>query len=202
MSILSLNILPVSLEINPRKIPVWHLVGGLDPLDEGDLTGSEPDDGDPVHLREWISRDGLNCLKIKLRGNDSEWDYERLVSIGEIAHELDVQHLTTDFNCTVTDPAYVNEILDQLKQEESETFRKILYVEQPFPYDLEKNRIDVHSVAQRKPLFMDESARLETCPLGRELGWTGVCSKPVRHKQGLCFLYAGRELWYGLDGSV
>ncbi len=34
----------------------------------------------------------------------------------------------------------------------------ILYVEQPFPYDLEANRIDVHSVAARKPLFMDESA--------------------------------------------
>jgi hypothetical protein len=99
------------LDLKPqKKIPVWHLVGGLDPLDEGELTGSEPDDGYPVHLREWISRDGLNCLKIKLRGNDSEWDYQRLVRIGEIANELGVQHLTTDFNCTVTDPAYVNEI--------------------------------------------------------------------------------------------
>ena len=34
----------------------------------------------------------------------------------------------------------------------------ILYVEQPFPYDLEAHRIDVHSVSARKPLFMDESA--------------------------------------------
>ena len=34
----------------------------------------------------------------------------------------------------------------------------ILYVEQPFPYDLETHRIDVHSVSARKPLFMDESA--------------------------------------------
>jgi L-alanine-DL-glutamate epimerase-like enolase superfamily enzyme len=191
------------LDLKPqKKIPVWHLVGGLDPLDEGDLTGSEPDDGYPVHLREWISRDGLNCLKIKLRGNDSEWDYERLVRIGEIANELGVQHLTTDFNCTVTDPAYVNEILDRLKQEESETFRKILYVEQPFPYDLEKNCIDVYSVAQRKPLFMDESAHdWKHVRLGRELGWTGVALKTCKTQTGallsLCWARA-----HGMDLMV
>ena len=34
----------------PEKIPVWHLVGGLDPLDESELKGDEPQDGYPVHL--------------------------------------------------------------------------------------------------------------------------------------------------------
>ena len=101
----------------PSRIPVWHLVGGLDPLDESNLNGDEPDDGYPVHLREWIEKDGLNCLKIKLRGNDSIWDYQRLLSIGEISHEMSVDHLTADFNCTVTDPNYVIEILDRLKRE-------------------------------------------------------------------------------------
>ena len=88
----------------PEKIPVWHLVGGLDPLDESELKGDEPQDGYPVHLEEWIEADGLNCLKIKLRGNDSNWDYERLRSIGCIAEAKSVEYLTTDFNCTVTDP--------------------------------------------------------------------------------------------------
>ena len=63
----------------PARIPVWHLVGGLDPLEEDELRGDEPEDGYPVHLREWIERDGLNCLKIKLRGNDQDWDYQRLL---------------------------------------------------------------------------------------------------------------------------
>ena len=90
------------LILNPSaKIPVWHLVGGLDPLEVGDLNGDEPDDGYPVHLREWIARDGLKCLKIKLRGNDQDWDYQRLLKIGKISEEMDVDHLTTDFNCTV-----------------------------------------------------------------------------------------------------
>ena len=186
----------------PEKIPVWHLVGGLDPLDESELKGDEPKDGYPVHLEEWIEADGLNCLKIKLRGNDSNWDYERLLSIGCIAEAKSVEYLTTDFNCTVTDPAYVNKILDRLEREAPETHRKILYVEQPFPYDLEAHRIDVHSVAERKPLFMDESAHdWEHARLGRELGWTGVALKTCKTQTGallsLCWAKA-----HGMDLMV
>jgi L-alanine-DL-glutamate epimerase-like enolase superfamily enzyme len=186
----------------PEKIPVWHLVGGLDPLDESELKGDEPRDCYPVHLEEWIESDGLNCLKIKLRGNDSNWDYERLSSIGRIAESKSVEYLTTDFNCTVTDPAYVNEILDRLEKEAPETHRKILYVEQPFPYDLEAHRIDVHSVAERKPLFMDESAHdWEHVRLGRSLGWTGVALKTCKTQTGallsLCWAKA-----HGMDLMV
>ena len=67
----------------PRSLLAWHLVGGLDPLDESELTGQEPDDGYPVTLGEWIRRDGLRCLKVKLRGTDANWDYRRLVRVGE-----------------------------------------------------------------------------------------------------------------------
>lgn len=184
----------------PSKIPVWHLVGGLDPLEEEDLTGVEPNDGYPVHLREWILRDGLNCLKIKLRGNDSDWDYDRLVKIGLIAEEMNVEYLTTDFNCTVTDPSYVIGILDRLESNHPKTYRRILYVEQPFPYDLEANRIDVHSLSERKPLYMDESAHdWKHVLLGRELGWTGVALKTCKTQTGallsLCWAKAhGMEL--------
>lgn len=168
-----------------KKLPVWHLVGGLDPLDPGELTGSEPDDGHPVTLVDWIDQDGLDCLKIKLRGNDAEWDYERLKKIGSISQEKDVTWLTTDFNCTVTDPAYVNDILDRLKIDDPVTYQKILYVEQPFPYDLEANRIDVHSVSARKPLFMDESAHdWKFVKMGRELGWNGVALKTCKTQTG------------------
>ena len=132
------------LTYTPRlQLPVWHLVGGLDPISEDELTGDEPDDGYPVLLRDWIQQDGLDCLKIKLRGNDSEWDYDRVSKIGQICKDKDVSWLTTDFNCTVTDPAYVNDILDRLKIDDPVTYQKILYVEQPFPYDLEANQIDV-----------------------------------------------------------
>ena len=170
----------------PAKIlPAWHLVGGKDLLDTSELTGDEPDDGYPVLLSDWIKRDGLTCLKVKLRGNDAEWDYERLLNVGEIAINNDVLWLTSDFNCTVTDPAYVNDILDRLMDEFPGIYQMILYVEQPFPYDLEKNQIDVHSVSARKPLFMDESAHdWKLIRLGRSLGWTGVALKTCKTQTG------------------
>ena len=149
------------------------------------MTGNEPDDGYPVLLRDWIREDGLDCLKVKLRGNDQAWDADRLRKIGAICRDENVTWLTTDFNCTVTDPEYVNEILDELKSDDPVTYQKILYVEQPFPYDLEKNRIDVHGVSARKPLFMDESAHdWKFVRMGRDLGWTGVALKTCKSQTG------------------
>ena len=169
----------------PDTVPAWHLVGGTDPLDESELTGNEPDDGYPVLLRDWIRGDGLNCLKVKLRGNDAEWDYQRLVAVGRIAIDEGADWLTSDFNCTVTAPEYVNDILDRLVAEEPRIYGMILYVEQPFPYDLEKSRIEVHSVSARKPLFMDESAHdWRLVRLGRSLGWTGVALKTCKTQTG------------------
>jgi L-alanine-DL-glutamate epimerase-like enolase superfamily enzyme len=168
-----------------RTVPLWHLVGGLDPLEAADLTGREPDDGYPVLLGDWIDRDGLTCLKVKLRGDDAGWDYERLVRVGRLGLARGVAHSSADFNCTVREPAYVNEILDRLARDEPAVFAAILYVEQPFPYDLERHQIDVRSVAARKPLFMDESAHdWRLVRLGRSLGWTGVALKTCKTQTG------------------
>ena len=132
-------------------------------------------------MRDWIRRDGLKCLKVKLRGDDAAWDYDRLAKVGQIAIEEGVDWLTADFNCTVHDPAYVNAILDRLVAEHPRLYGMLLYVEQPFPYDLEAHRIDVHSVSARKPLFMDESAHdWRFVRLGRELGWSGVALEDLQ----------------------
>ncbi len=169
----------------PRQLHAWHLVGGLDPLTAAELAGGEPNDGHPVVLADWIHRDGLTCLKIKLRGNDAAWDYQRLVAVGQIALEERVAWLSADFNCTVQEPGYVNEILDRLRQEWPRIYALLLYVEQPFPYELESHRIDVRSVSARKPLFLDESAHdWRMVRLGRELGWTGVALKTCKTQTG------------------
>lgn len=177
---------PADYFADPAKVLfAWHLVGGLDPVSEEELTGNEPDDGYPVLLDDWIHRDGLKCLKIKLRGNDAEWDYLRLIKIGELAIADDVPWLTTDFNCTVHDPEYVNAILDRVRDEHPQIYGMLLYVEQPFPYELEEHQIDVHSVAARKPLFMDESAHdWHLIKLGRSLGWNGVALKTCKTQTG------------------
>jgi hypothetical protein len=85
----------------------------------------------------------------------------------------------------VTEPAYVNSLLDQLRDEHPRLYGMILYVEQPFPYELEQHRIDVHSVSARKPLFLDESAHdWRMVKLGRELGWSGVALKTCKTQTG------------------
>lgn len=168
-----------------RNLPVWHLVGGLDPLEPSELSGIEPHDGYPVLLGDWIERDGLHCLKVKLRGDDAAWDYDRLVRVGRMGCTKGVKWLSADFNCTVREVAYVTEILDKLQRDERRIFDMILYVEQPFAYDLEEHLVDVRSVSQRKPLFLDESAHNWRCvKLGQSLGWTGVALKTCKTQTG------------------
>src|SRR2546423_3349153 len=173
--------------LSPRsnKLIAWHLVGGLDPLSADDLRSDEPDDGYPVLLTDWIRRDGLRALKIKLRGNDRAWDLERLIRVGNTALQHDIPALSADFNCTVTDPAYVIDILEHLKRDHPTISDRLLYVEQPFPYDLDLHRIDVHDLASRKPLFLDESAHdWRMIQLGQSLGWNGVALKTCKTQSG------------------
>lgn len=169
----------------PKQLVAWHVCGGLDALDDSQLTGGEPDDGYPVTLEAWIRRDGLQCLKIKLRGDDAVDDYDRIVAVGQMAERFNVSWLTTDFNCTVQKPEYVIDLLDRLHDEHPSIYAKVLYVEQPFPYDIEANPIDVHGVSVRKPLFMDESAHdWRLIRLGRSLGWNGVALKTCKTQTG------------------
>ena len=169
----------------PETLCVWHLVGGKDLLTQDELIGNEPDDGYPVTLEEWIKRDGIRALKVKLTGVDAKWDYERMVSVGKIALQYGCTAVSYDFNCMVTDPEYVNSLLDKLAEEYPEISRILLYVEQPFPYDIEKNKIDVRSLSERKPLFMDESAHSwQHVKLGHSLGWNGVALKTCKTQTG------------------
>ena len=108
-----------------------------------------------------------------------------MVRVGQLAIAGGAEWLTADFNCTVHDADYVNQILDRLRDEQPRIYGMILYVEQPFPYDLESCPIDAHSVSARKPLFLDESAHdWRMVRLGRQLGWTGVALKTCKTQTG------------------
>ena len=168
-----------------ERLAAWHLVGGLDALDKTELNGAEPKDDYPVTLEKWIERDGLKCLKVKLRGDDAEWDFQRLVKVGQIGRARGVNWLSADFNCTVREPDYVNGILDRVRDEHPRIYGMVLYVEQPFPYELDLFPIDVRSVSSRKPLFLDESAHdWKKVRLGRDLGWSGVALKTCKTQTG------------------
>jgi L-alanine-DL-glutamate epimerase-like enolase superfamily enzyme len=168
-----------------ERLKAWHLVGAVDAIEPSEVAPGGSDDGHPRHLREWIRRDGLRCLKVKLSGTDAAWDFERLTRVGRIAIEEGCDWLSADFNCTVKQPEYVCDVLDRLMLEQPRLFGMLLYVEQPFAYDLTANRMDVRSVAARKPLFLDESAHdWQHVRMGRELGWSGVALKTCKTQTG------------------
>lgn len=177
---------PANFMAQPRaKLPAWHSVGGVDPITPAELTGKEPNDGYPVLLKDWIERDGLYCLKVKLRGNDAAWDFRRMVTVGEIGQAHGVKWLSADFNCMCPDVAYVTQFFDRLMLEAPKTYAMLLYAEQPFSYDIENNQVDCHAISARKPLFMDESAHeWHLVKLGRSLGWSGVALKTCKTQTG------------------
>ena len=124
-------------------------------------------------------------FKVKLRGDDFDWDYQRLVSVGGVAVANGVNWLSADYNCLVEEPAYVVEMLDRLLVEHPRIYGMLLYVEQPFGYHLEDDQLQVHAISARKPLFMDESAHdWKLVRLGRSLGWTGVALKTCKTQTG------------------
>jgi len=158
-----------------EQMRAWHLVGGVDLLDSGDLQVGTVRDRYPTVLGDWIRNDGIKCLKIKLRGNDSAWDYDRIVQVGRVGIEQGANWLSIDFNGQARSIAYVNAILDRLRDYHPRIFGMLLLVEQPFKPDTEKEPVDVHAVSWRKPLFMDEGADdWRSIRHGRRMGWTGV----------------------------
>lgn len=169
----------------PPRLRAWHLVGGLDPLTHADAAGTLPTDGHPILLADWIARDGLDALKVKLRGNDLAWDIDRLLRVAAIGHVGGVRHYCADFNCTVTDVGYVHAALDAIASRDPLLAERLSYVEQPFPYDLAAHPIDVSSIAARTRLLLDESCHDWTfVKRGRELGWNGVALKTCKTQSG------------------
>ena len=84
-------------------MPLYHLIGALDPLTDADIA-KRINDGLPETLGEWIAADGLTHLKIKLNGDDLAWDVERVLAIERVAAEAQAArdctawHYSADFN--------------------------------------------------------------------------------------------------------
>ena len=70
------------------ELAVFHLVGGLDILHKEKVAKDVPADEVPNSLDEWIRRDGVFCLKVKLGGKDIAWDVARTLEVSRIYHQV------------------------------------------------------------------------------------------------------------------
>ncbi len=169
------------------KLPLYHLVGALDPLTEGDVT-QQLNDGLPMTLGEWIVADGLTHLKIKLNGDDLAWDVERVVGVERVAVQAQgsvgqaVWHYSLDFNEKCASVEYLLDFLRQLAERSPAALARVHYIEQPTHRDLKKHPENkMHRAAAIKPVVIDESLiDLESLQLAREQGYSGVALKACK----------------------
>lgn len=190
------------------RMPLYHLVGALDPLTDADVK-ERIGDGLPETLAEWIARDGLTHLKIKLNGDDLGWDADRVVGVNRVAEEVQRQRGVTewyyslDFNERCRDVGYLVEFLKRLKELAPAGYDRVQYVEQPTARDLKANRNNVmHEAAKLKPVVIDESLiDLESLRLAREMGYTGVAFKACKGQTQTLLLAAAAQK-YGMFRCV
>jgi len=185
----------------PGHLDVFHLVGGLDTLWEKDVRPGANSDGLPNSLEGWIERDGLRCLKVKLRGTDLGWDLDRLERVHAVARAVHDRLgigelcLSIDTNEQCESPRYIVELLLKLKERRAAAYDSILYVEQPTERDLRKSRHDMCAVAALRPVIIDESlTSLEELNLALELNWSGLALKTCKgHTGALLFAALARH---------
>ena len=188
------------LSTRQERIPVFHSVGGLDPLETSDVA-TPIRDGLPETLADWIRRDGLVRLKIKLQGDDLSWDVQRTVAIDRIASTVQASRgvddlaYCLDFNERCPDVQYVLECLRQIRDRSPDAFERILYIEQPTARDLRANRQNVmHEAARLRPIVIDESLTdLDSLLLAREMGYTGVALKACKGQSHTVLMAAAAQ---------
>lgn len=191
-----------------ERIDAFHLVGGLDKLTAAEVAADDPQDGLPNSLDEWIRREGIHCLKVKLRGTDLPWDLQRLLDVSRIAREehrkLGIKQLwlTLDTNEMCESPEYAEELLLRVREQDPSAFESILYLEQPCERDLRKRRLDMRRLASIKPVIIDEAmASLEDLELAMELGYSGVALKACKC-QSAELVIAARAIEDGIPFSI
>jgi L-alanine-DL-glutamate epimerase-like enolase superfamily enzyme len=178
-------------------MPLYHLVGALDPLTPADMV-QPVGDGLPETLGEWIIHDGLTHLKVKLNGDDLAWDVDRVVAVNRVAEETAANrdwHYSLDFNERCRDVGYLLAFLDQLQAKSARAYDRVQYIEQPTARDLRANPNNrMHDAAKRKPVVIDESlVDLESLHLARDMGYTGVAFKACKGQTQTLLLAAAAQ---------
>lgn len=193
-----------TLRTPKERMPLYHLIGALDPLTEKELD-ERLDDGLPETLAEWIEYNGLTHMKIKLAGDDLDWDVARVVAIDQAAAETQTKRgvsewfYSADFNEKCENVEYVLAFLEKIKEQQPEAFTRLQYIEQPTSRDLRANPENrMHKAAEIKPIVIDESlVDFESLLLSREQGYSGVALKACKGQSEALIMAAAAQK-YGM----
>lgn len=187
------------------QLPLYHLVGAVDPIFPDDVL-HPVEDGLPESLVDWIEADGLTHLKIKLNGDHLAWDVHRVLQVHAATQSFGTGQRRTwqyslDFNEKCQSVEYLLQFMEQLKAAASDAFDRIGYIEQPTARDLASQRTQkIHAASRLKSIVMDESLLdLETLLLAKEMGYTGAALKACKGQtQSLILAAVARHLGMSL----
>lgn len=176
-----------TLRTPKARMPLYHLVGALDPLTDADVT-NRLEDGLPNTLGEWIAHNGLTHFKIKLNGDDLRWDVERVVACEQVAvaaqavRGCQMWNYSLDFNEKCANVQYILDFLAQVQERSPTAFDRVQYIEQPTHRNLRAHPENkMHAAAKIKPVVIDESlVDLDSFFLCREQGYSGIALKACK----------------------
>jgi L-alanine-DL-glutamate epimerase-like enolase superfamily enzyme len=182
-------------------LPLYHSVGALDPLTGSEVT-KPIHDGLPETLGEWIGYSGIDHIKIKLNGDDLDWDVNRVLHVDAVALEVQAKRGVTtwfyslDFNERCRNVEYLLRFIRNLKDRNPAAFNRIQYIEQPTRRDLAADRHNVmHEASRLIPVVIDESLTgLDTLLLAREMGYTGAALKACKGQSQAVLMAAAGQI--------
>jgi L-alanine-DL-glutamate epimerase-like enolase superfamily enzyme len=196
----SMNRLYPDQFLGSPKANLWvqHTLGASDPLtDEDKRQGDYPEDGIPVTLADWMERDRLRWLKVKIQGKDVQWDLQRILDVYRVATECvgklgirqPIQY-EIDSNEGHASAEPVVELLRRLKETDEEAFAALKYVEQPTARNLTEYSYTMHDVSRLKPVLLDESMEdLGSLQQIDRLGWSGIALKSCKGQSDSLLTY-------------
>lgn len=187
------------------RVPLFHSVGGSDPVRDDEVT-APIDDGLPVTLAEWIRFNNLIRLKIKLQGEDLEWDIARTLAVDEVARTTKPEtewKYCCDFNEHCPNVDYVIEFLRRVQERSRACFDSIEYVEQPTSRNLRAvPKVSLHAANKLRPIVADEALTdFESLREARALGYTGLALKACKG-QSHSVLFAAAARKFGMFLTV
>ncbi|MCX7825419.1 MAG: hypothetical protein N2689_07660 [Verrucomicrobiae bacterium] len=189
-----------SLRRPKPRMPLYHLIGALDALTDADVK-ERLNDGLPNTLGEWIEKDQLTHLKIKLNGDNADWDVNRILAIERVTAEAQARRgverwfYSLDFNEQCRNVEYLLEVLRRVQEGNPAAFGRVAYVEQPTARDLKAHPENkMHAAAKLKPVVIDESlVDYETFLLAREQGYSGVALKACKGQSQALLMAAAAQ---------
>ncbi|HEY7304640.1 MAG TPA: enolase C-terminal domain-like protein [Bryobacteraceae bacterium] len=183
------------------EMPVYHSVGALDPLSASEV--SQPiHDGLPETLAEWIRYSGIDHTKIKLNGDDLDWDLDRVLHIDAVTVEVQAKRgvstwvYSLDFNERCRNVEYLLAFVRKLKERNPAAFHRIQYIEQPTRRDLAADRHNtMHEASKLIPVVIDESLTgLDMLLLARDMGYTGAALKACKGQSQAVLIAAAGQI--------